>query len=568
MLIWQEIVLKPISNRLANSCFSIIKIKCNNHLVTNTQLIEDVAQSYMCFNFHEDMILWVNNERTTISPLNIYTELFEKPILQKTKEFHRIEAANELLSKEEVHAHLYLTSISSQSLLIMIEEIYIQYCLDDIRDEVKNMLNKENYEGLKRLSEILRHMPITKKELKITVKNHIYQAAYQTIEQIDRSNVEACAQLINTNAVSDTDIKSYALLAYHCDKLLRNKTKNLPESEFEENLRNIMIVFNYIDDKDAFELLYRKLLLKRIINQLTSSDDYEELIVSKLKEVCGHEYTVKLQRIFEDINVSKTLIVEYKNYCDDHHVTDKIDCSVLVISSNSCSLAAPSNFVLPIELQSRLDSFTKFYNDRHDGRKLTLLHRYSKGELQTLFTSQKYILQVSTYQMVLLLLFNHELNLTVERIQDKTQIELKLLLEILLSLLKNKLLICTDIHEDELVASNIKMNYSIRLATDFKSKKLRINLNVPLKSVERKDIDSFHRTIEEDRKMIIQATIVRIMKARQTLKHTLLMQEVIQQLSSRFKPQIPLIKKCIDILIEKEYLERQSDQNDILRYLA
>ncbi|CAF4268675.1 unnamed protein product [Adineta steineri] len=170
--------------------------------------------------------------------------------------------------------------------------------------------------------------------------------------------------------------------------------------------------------------------------------------------------------------------------------------------------------------------------------------------------------------MVLLLLFNHELNLTVERIQDKTQIELKLLLEILLSLLKNKLLICTDIHEDELVASNIKINYSIRLATDFKSKKLRINLNVPLKSVERKDIDSFYRTIEEDRKMIIQATIVRIMKARQTLKHTILMQEVIQQLSSRFKPQIPLIKKCIDILIEKEYLERQSDQNDILRYLA
>jgi cullin 1 len=63
-----------------------------------------------------------------------------------------------------------------------------------------------------------------------------------------------------------------------------------------------------------------------------------------------------------------------------------------------------------------------------------------------------------------------------------------------------------------------------------------------LKSVEQKDIEGLHRTIDEDRKMVIQAAIVRTMKARQTLKHALLMQEVIQQLSARFKPKIPVIK--------------------------
>jgi cullin 1 len=74
--------------------------------------------------------------------------------------------------------------------------------------------------------------------------------------------------------------------------------------------------------------------------------------------------------------------------------------------------------------------------------------------------------------MVVLLLFNKSLTWTVERLQDETQIKLELLLQILLGLLKSKLLVCTDINEDELdedlKETDIKTNYSIRLSTDFK----------------------------------------------------------------------------------------------------
>ena len=70
----------------------------------------------------------------------------------------------------------------------------------------------------------------------------------------------------------------------------------------------------------------------------------------------------------------------------------------------------------------------------------------------------------------------------------------------------------------------------------------------------------------QDRQYQIDAAIVRIMKARKSLTHSLLISELFQQLKFPIKP--PDLKKRIESLIDREYLERDPGSAATYRYLA
>ncbi len=76
------------------------------------------------------------------------------------------------------------------------------------------------------------------------------------------------------------------------------------------------------------------------------------------------------------------------------------------------------------------------------------------------------------------------------------------------------------------------------------------------------------KDVDKDRRYSIDAAIVRTMKSRKVLQHTQLVMEVNQQLCKMFKPDLKLIKKRIEDLIQREYLERDKDNPNTFKYLA
>jgi hypothetical protein len=191
------------------------------------------------------------------------------------------------------------------------------------------------------------------------------------------------------------------------------------------------------------------------------------------------------------------------------------------------------------------------------------MHHLSKGEVRTSYLKKPYEFQVTNYQMGVLLVYNsaNTETLTLDDMCKSTSLKDAELVRTLESLVEAKLL-RTNAQEQYEASSEFSLNQG------FVSKRLKNKIAGGLQKETKQQTDDTYRGIDEDRKLYLQAAIVRIMKARKTLTHTNLIQEVIDQARTRFTPSVPMIKKCIEQLIEKEYLMRVEGETDKYAYLA
>ena len=143
-----------------------------------------------------------------------------------------------------------------------------------------------------------------------------------------------------------------------------------------------------------------------------------------------------------DMSLSKDLTDQFKERMQQNHDDMDINFSIMVLGTNFWPLSAPNNdFIIPSDIFPTYDRFSKYYQTKHSGRKLTWLWNYSKNELRTNYLNQKYILMTSSYQMAVLLQYNKHDTLSLEELIAATAISKDILTQVLTLLVKAKILI-------------------------------------------------------------------------------------------------------------------------------
>ena len=549
---WRKELFSKVHHMVMSAVLKLVEKQRNGETIESAQ-VKSIVDSFVSLGLDET--------DSTKSTLDVYRLHFEQPFLAATTKYYEAESrqfvaensvveymkkAEARLEEEKGRVNLYLHPDIMGPLMKACLSVLVNGHSSLLRDEFQSLLDNDRQDDLARMYRLLARITDGLEPLRTKFEAHVRKSGLAAIDKVsaDADNLDpkiyvdallevhsqyqqlvndafagesefvrsldnACKEFTNRNKVCKSGTsKSPELLAKYTDSLLKKNAKSPEEGDLEKLLTQIMTIFKYIEDKDVFQKFYSRQLAKRLVNANSASDDAEMSMISKLKEACGFEYTNKLQRMFQDILTSKDLNDNYKTWqhemLGEEDSKKAVDPYYHILGSGFWPFQSPTTtFIPPQEIVKTYSRFQNFYFEKHTGRKLTWLWQLCKGEMKANYIKNAkipYTFQVSTYQMAILLLFNEAETVTYDDIQRATELAPDTLDPSLGVFVKAKVLLPMPENGKPESGTSYTLNYN------FKNKKIKINLNINVKSEQKQEVEDTHKTIEEDRKLLMQVS--------------------------------------------------------------
>jgi len=548
--------------------------------------------------------------------LQIYKEDFHKALVAQTKQYYKQKSrfwldqqscpeylvqAEKCVQDEEGRLASYIDKYSNEGLMTAARDEILRNHQEELLNKatgINSMLERTvgadadpSREDLARLYRLYSYVPGGNDKIATFVRQHICGLGNSFIQKSkeakggDKSDHELIRSLIDLHdrflnivktqfqseqvfhkalkeAFEEFINKEYytsALLARFANDILKKGTK-IAISDLENTMDHVVMLYGYIRDKDIFERDYQQYLSSRLLQDLSESEQSERSMIGKLKTESGYHWTSKLEDMFKDIQRSKELMVDFRKKNSD------FECELNV---SVCTTGAwPTSSIQPVKKPPDIElvaaRFTQFYLNRFSGRRLNFQMDKGKADVSVQFNAKtKKILVVSTYQMLVLLLFNTKTTWTFKEMLEHTSIPKEDLQVAALSMAHPKVKVMRKAPNTK----EVKDDDKFQINPKYNNNRARVNIpTLNIKSNKPEQDDKNMEAIYRLRRHQMDAAIVRIMKARKTLKHPDLVTEVVKQLRGRFTPKPVDIKKRIANLIELEYLERDENDRQLYHY--
>ncbi|CAL8141517.1 unnamed protein product [Orchesella dallaii] len=461
--------------------------------------------------------------------------------------------------------------------LIKVQKTLLQKNWALYLEEIESLLVIKKTEFIKRVYTLLKRLKMTVEldEMKNCLKNHFRLALQQasfTNQNMARTYVDRVLsshreQTTIAKSISEADTlflemldklclqflsqsqnstqKLCEVLAAHCNSILSKSKTKISEEELNASLKQVLYLYDYLEDRDIFEMLYRKMMACRIVSRNSASPEAESMMVEKMRFKFEYGYVSKLDGMLKVWNCF--VIVKFEDAKFSKELTANFNTSLGAKASS-----------LPL-LQHCVMQFNEFYKAACRNRKQQWLHDHSRGEILSSCFQKRYCFKASTLQMTVLLLFNSKVSYSIGELGELTKLGGNCLLHVLESLIKAKILIALNGEK----GGDLNRASVISLVKTYENARLHVDIAPPIELKEDQFWRLSHKSIRKDSSIRIQAVIVRIMRRNRVMRHDNLVAEVLEQKSSlNYTITVQVVEAGINTLIENGDLDRKDGQHD------
>lgn len=274
----------------------------------------------------------------------------------------------------------------------------------------------------------------------------IWKTAFQRDDELGQGLRESFETFMNKTKKGDStwgtdNSKVGEMIAKYVDQLLRGGAKAIPEvltakrnsvaegvplpqaveednngdddmdedAEINIQLDQVLDLFRFVHGKAVFEAFYKKDLARRLLMGRSASADAERSMLSRLKTECGSGFTQNLEQMFKDVELAREEMQSYKQRLEDREGYTKgknIELNVNILSAAAWPTYPDIPVVVPANVKKAIDDFEMHYKSKHSGRKLDWKHALAHCQMRATFGKSTKELVVSSFQAVVLLLFN------------------------------------------------------------------------------------------------------------------------------------------------------------------